>query len=581
MTGSCLSTPSCAGSHLEGEKTATLGSRGPLEINKLMRRSSSVGGSMDGVSAPEKEIREDEESPSQKRKDIFYWDPKSLRIRTINWGHLFIVEYLEPLCKLVLMLVLVRITYHILAGRFEFQKFRALLSDMVTLEGFAFVTLLCGYMQYRRAAIYCIENAVFKPPSEWQVSHADVDSLYAFQGCFSETAQDFLQKITAKSATGQHTHLPPNMLESIKTGQPIDKSVKNARVEAELVVFAVVEEVLLKARIKPKDIDILIINCSLFSPTPSLCAMVCHKFGMRSDIKSYNLSGMGCSANLISIDLAKQLLQNSPGSRALVVSTENISQNLYEGNDKSMLLQNTLFRVGGCAQLLTSRFLDVWKAKYKLLYTGRTQVSDTNSYHCVFEREDAEGHRGIGLSKDIVKVAGTAMKHNFVRLAPHVLPIREQARTLATQSAISLVLLLKKSGLKFADRLTVPKGYIPNFALGIDHFCIHAGGRAVIEGVQENLRLSDRHTLPSKATLHDWGNTSSSSIWYEAEWIERFGSLKAGHRILQIAFGSGFKCNSAVWLTLRVDESKRGIPLVAGSNIDHADAPVLKSNKAA
>jgi len=199
----------------------------------------------------------------------------------------------------------------------------------------------------------------------------------------------------------------------------------------------------------------------------------------------------------------------------------------------------------------------------------------------VFEREDAEGHRGIGLSKDIVKVAGTAMKHNFVRLAPHVLPMREQAKTVATQFAISLVLLLKKSGLQFADRLTVPKGYVPNFALGIDHFCIHAGGRAVIEGVQENLRLSERHTLPSKATLHDWGNTSSSSIWYEAEWIERFGSLKAGHRILQIAFGSGFKCNSAVWLTLRVDESKRGVPLFSGCSKGSRNAGHLMSNKPA
>jgi 3-ketoacyl-CoA synthase len=433
-------------------------------------------------------------------------------------------------------------------------------------------------MQYRRAAIYCIENTVFKPPLEWQVSHADVDSLYAVQGCFTEASKDFLKKITAKSATGQRTHLPPNMIESIRTGKPLDKSVNCARSEAELVVFTLVEEVLLKARIRPKDIDVLIINCSLFSPTPSLCAMVSHKFGMRSDIKSYNLSGMGCSANVISIDLAKQLLQNSPGSRALVVSTENITQNLYEGNDKSMLLQNTLFRVGGCAQLLSSRLLDVWKAKYKLLYTGRTQVSDTNSYQCVFEREDAQGHRGIGLSKDIVKVAGTAMKHNFVRLAPHVLPIREQAKTVATQGAISLVLLLKKTGLKFADRLTVPKGYVPNFARGIDHFCIHAGGRAVIEGVQENLRLSERHTLPSKATLHDWGNTSSSSIWYEAEWIERFGGLKAGHRVLQIAFGSGFKCNSAVWLALRVDESKRGVPILPSSGKESRNAAHLIPN---
>jgi predicted naringenin-chalcone synthase len=40
---------------------------------------------------------------------------------------------------------------------------------------------------------------------------------------------------------------------------------------------------------------------SLFSPTPSLCSMVIHKFGLRSDVRSFNLSGMGCSAGVISI----------------------------------------------------------------------------------------------------------------------------------------------------------------------------------------------------------------------------------------------------------------------------------------
>ena len=47
------------------------------------------------------------------------------------------------------------------------------------------------------------------------------------------------------------------------------------------------------------------------------------------------------------------------------------------------------------------------------------------------------------------------------------------------------------------------------------------------------------------------GNTSSSSIWYELRYIEENMSLKRGHKILQLAFGSGFKCNSAVWTRTR------------------------------
>lgn len=59
-----------------------------------------------------------------------------------------------------------------------------------------------------------------------------------------------------------------------------------------------------------------------------------NKYKMRSDIKSFNLSGMGCSASLISIELAKDLLQVYRNSLAVVLSTENITQNWYTGNEK-------------------------------------------------------------------------------------------------------------------------------------------------------------------------------------------------------------------------------------------------------
>lgn len=61
---------------------------------------------------------------------------------------------------------------------------------------------------------------------------------------------------------------------------------------------------------------------------------------MRTDIKSFNLSGMGCSAGLISIELAKDLLQVYRNSIAVVLSTENITQNWYTGNQKVMKTKN-------------------------------------------------------------------------------------------------------------------------------------------------------------------------------------------------------------------------------------------------
>lgn len=96
------------------------------------------------------------------------------------------------------------------------------------------------------------------------------------------------------------------------------------------------------------------------------------------------------------------------------------------------------------------------------------------------------------------------------------------------------------------------KPYIPDFKLAFEHFCIHAGGRAVLDEIQNNLSLSDWHMEPSRMTLHRFGNTSSSSLWYELAYTESKGRVKKGDRVWQIAFGSGFKCNSAVWKSLRV-----------------------------
>jgi 3-ketoacyl-CoA synthase len=95
------------------------------------------------------------------------------------------------------------------------------------------------------------------------------------------------------------------------------------------------------------------------------------------------------------------------------------------------------------------------------------------------------------------------------------------------------------------------KPYIPDFKLAFKHFCIHASGRAVLDELESNLALTDWHMEPSRMTLHRFGNTSSSSLWYKLAYNEAEGSIRRCHWVWQIAFESGFKCNSAVWRALR------------------------------
>lgn len=423
----------------------------------------------------------------------------------------------------------------------------------------ALVLLVMFWFIRREKPVYLVSFATFKAPDSWKLSHTQIMEIMRRQKCFSEESLQFLKKILDRSATGQATAWPPGIVRCLESeNTPADRSMAASRAEAEAVIFTVVEEALRKANVKPREIDYLIINCSLFSPTPSLCAMVLTHFNMRSDVATYNLSGMGCSASLISIDLAQKLLSGKPNSKTLVVSTEILTPNFYHGNERGFLIQNTLFRCGGAAMVLSNSRSDGRRALYKLLHTVRVQGTNEAAYECVFEGEDKSGERGVRLSKDIVKVAGKCMEKNFTTLGPSVLPYTEQAKVVG--SIIIRFFLKQMSGLlksqgkeEWALKLPVVKPYVPDFKRGIDHFCIHAGGRAVIDGIEKNMKLEPFHTEASRMTLLNYGNTSSSSIWYELEYIQEHQTshpMKKGDRILQVAFGSGFKCTSGVWLKL-------------------------------
>jgi len=356
------------------------------------------------------------------------------------------------------------------------------------------------------------------------------------------------------------------------------------------VMLGCIEGLFEKTQVSVSKIDVLVVNCSLFCPTPSLASMVVNKFKLRQDILSYNLGGMGCSANVIAVDLAARLLAGLPtGSTALVVSTENITQNWYRGDERSMLLSNCLFRCGAAAMLLrsTSRLQLLFGRPgiMRLEHTVRTHTGQNDlCYNSVFQREDKSGVLGVALSKTIMQVAGDALKSNITVLAPRVLPLSEQARfflSMLTRRMISgrvplprqVSSLLRRTALAAVEKRCVrkavgvdedwfktrkegtdegkpPPPYVPNFTSCFNHILVHTGGRAVIDAVETNLKLPEEYLKPSRACLHRYGNTSSASIWYEMEYLRETGVLQKGHRVWQIAFGSGFKCNSAGWKAL-------------------------------
>jgi len=395
-----------------------------------------------------------------------------------------------------------------------------------------FILLVC-FVSNRRP-IYLVDFACYKPSDEFGTTKGFYMSLCKKTGLFDDGSLVFQRKIIEKSGIGERTYIPGAIL----ADRP-RLTMKESRVEAEMMIFGALDELFEKCKIRPKDISILVVNCSLFNPTPSLSAMIVNHYKMRENIRSFNLGGMGCSAGIIALDLAKDMLKVHGSSYAIVVSTENLTLNWYHGTNKSMLLPNCLFRMGGAAILLSNKRKDRRRAKYELSHVVRTHKgSDDRSYKCVFQEDDGDSRKGLTLSKELMEIAGHALKANITTLGPLVLPLSEQIIFLASLFCRKVL------------RMNL-KPYIPDFKLAAQHFCIHAGGRAVLDALQKNLSLSEHNMEPARMTLHRFANTSSSSLWYELAYLEAKERVKRGDIVWQIAFGSGFKCNSAIWKALR------------------------------
>ncbi|KAI4351860.1 hypothetical protein L6164_006166 [Bauhinia variegata] len=409
--------------------------------------------------------------------------------------------------------------------------------------------LLCIFLLYfilkqflsKPKPIYLVDFSCLKPESCLRVPFSKFLRNASMIDGFDSESIAFMAKVLTSSGISQETCLPP-ALHRIPPKTHQRESIK----EAEMVLFPIMDDLLAKTKLSPRDIDILIVNCSGFCPSPSLSSIVINKYSMRSDIKSYNISGMGCSASALCIDLAHNLLKVHNNSNAVVLSTEILSNGWYAGNERSKLLINCLFRMGSAAILLTNKTEAKKSSKYRLLRTLRTQRAfDEKAYLSAFREEDSNGKLGVTLKRDLLQVAGETLRANISILGSEILPFSEKF-----WYGVSV---MQKKFINKAEGI-----YVPNFKTVIQHFCLPSSGRPVIREIGKGLKLAERDMEPALTTLHRFGNQSSSSLWYELAYLEAKERVQKRDKIWLLGMGSGPKCNSVVLECFR--------PIVGRSN---------------
>ncbi|KAG7947050.1 hypothetical protein I3843_14G074600 [Carya illinoinensis] len=394
----------------------------------------------------------------------------------------------------------------------------------------------------RNGVCYILDYQCHKPTDDRMLDTESCGEIVKRSKNLGLHEYKFLLKAIVSSGIGEQTYAPRIMF----SGKHDNPTLLDGISEMDEVFEDSIGKLLCRSGITPMEIDVLVINVSMLSTVPSLAARIINRYKMRDDIKVYNLTAMGCSASLISVDIVRNLFQSYRNLFALVVTSESLGPNWYSGNERSMILSNCLFRSGGCAILLTNKRAMKQRAMFKLKCLVRTHHGARDeSYNCCRQKEDDQGKLGFYLGKSLPKAASRALVHNLREISPKILPARELLRFM-------FMLIVQKMNRSSSNIKSTggTKGAV-NFKTCVDHFCLHTGGKAVIDGIGMSLNLSEYDLEPARMTLHRFGNTSASSLWYVLGYMEAKKRLKRGDNVLMLSFGAGFKCNSCMWEVMK------------------------------
>jgi predicted naringenin-chalcone synthase len=256
---------------------------------------------------------------------------------------------------------------------------------------------------------------------------------------------------------------------------------------------------LAQAELTAPQIDAVVVSTCTGSLCPGLSGYVAAGLGLRSDVTALDLVGQGCAAALPNLQMARALLLSGGAEHVLSVCVEVSSAAMYLDNDPGVIISACLFGDGAGAAVLSRRSGDgrqvVWKDSSSLLEPSQRSA-------LMFEQRD-------GMLRNVLTRAVPA-------LAAHC-----AARVLAT--------VLARAGLQPGDIRT---------------WVMHAGGRDVLQALQQQLALGPQDLRYSAAMLREYGNLSSAFVYFVLQ-AALADDAAPGWWWLS-SFGAGFSCHGAL-----------------------------------
>lgn len=267
------------------------------------------------------------------------------------------------------------------------------------------------------------------------------------------------------------------------------------------------------ANIKPHDIDYLALTTCTGYVCPGLTSFVMERAGLKSDVRTSDLVGMGCGAAVPALDHAVNFTKAHPGSVAAVICTEICSAAMFSNDEIDLVVSNSIFSDGSAAILLRGGMSGRSDSNAVGAESGHPapKIKNFASLTIPEWRESLRfktenGYLKNVLGKEVPQQAGQALKKLSARL-------------------------LADNGLTAAD---------------ITHWIIHPGGEKVLQEVEKALGLQREHTQAAWNVLHDHGNMSSASVLFVLQEEMKIHPPQPGEKAFLCSFGAGFSAHAAL-----------------------------------
>ncbi len=250
------------------------------------------------------------------------------------------------------------------------------------------------------------------------------------------------------------------------------------------------------AGIDPAEITHFIVaSCTGFS-APGLDQLVADRLGMSEAIERTAIGFMGCFAAVPALRAARHIVRSEPGARVLVLNLELCTLHLQETDDLETVLSFLLFGDGASACLVSGEPGGMLLEQFAARRLPGT--ADLITWRI--------GDQGFDM-----------------HLSGQVPPaIAAALRTERARNAAGWLGDLPGDGEPF-------------------HWAVHAGGRTVLDAVEQGLALAGSALAHSRAVLRDIGNVSSATLPHVLARLMGSGAQGPG---MAMAFGPGLSAET-------------------------------------